>query len=337
MTTALARESSIISLSTPKTMKAAILTGPGTIAIRDTPVPEPGEGQIRVRLTGCGVCASNLGPWSGPEWMTFPTAPGALGHEGWGEVDAVGPGVTGFEQGQPVATLFQNSYAEYDVGEASQAVTLPPELAHMPFPGEPLGCAMNIFRRAQIQPGQTVAIIGIGFLGSILTRLASQAGADVIAISRRDYALAMARQMGAAHIVPMHDHTAIIEQVRALTGGRFCERVIEATGKAWPLDLAGELTAEGGRLIIAGYHQDGPRQINMQLWNWRGFDVVNAHERDPAIYIRGMREAVDAVVSGELDPMPLITDMFPLARLDDALNATRDRPDGFMKAVVGMT
>jgi threonine dehydrogenase-like Zn-dependent dehydrogenase len=74
----------------------------------------------------------------------------------------------------------------------------------------------------------------------------------------------------------------------------------------------------------------------MQLWNWRGIDVVNAHERDPAIYIQGMREAVAAVMAGELDPEPLYTHSFPLVRLDEALDATRDRPDGFMKALVTM-
>jgi len=336
MTRTLESANSLISLSNSTTMQAAVVTGPGTIAIREVPVPEPGPGQIRVRLTGCGVCASNLGPWSGPEWMTFPTEPGALGHEGWGVVDAIGPEVTTLAPGQPVATLFQKSYAEFDVGDATQVVPLPPELAHVPLPGEPLGCAMNIFRRAGIEEGQAVAIIGVGFLGAILTRLAAQAGAEVIAISRRPFALEIARNMGAASVIPMDDHHAIIDKVAALTGGRFCGRVIEATGKAWPLDLAGELTAEGGRLIVAGYHQDGPRQINMQLWNWRGIDVVNAHERDPATYVQGMREAMGAIVSGRLDPMPLITDTFPLSRLDDALNATRDRPDGFLKAVVKM-
>ena len=75
--------------------------------------------------------------------------------------------------------------------------------------------------------------------------------------------------------------------VKELTGGAFCDRVIEAVGKQWPLDLAAELTRERGRLIVAGYHQDGPRQVNMQLWNWRGLDVINAHERDPEVYMRG--------------------------------------------------
>jgi threonine dehydrogenase-like Zn-dependent dehydrogenase len=213
-------------------------------------------------------------------------------------------------------------------------VRLPDALAGQPFPGEPLGCAMNIFRRSEIAPGQTVAIVGIGFLGALLTRLASAAGARVIAISRRPFSLEVARAMGAAELIPMHDHDAIIGQVKELTGGALCERVVEAVGKQWPLDLAAELTRERGRLIVAGNHQDGPRQVNMQLWNWRGLDVINAHERDPKVYMQGIREAVEAVVSGRLDPRPLYTHGFPLHRLDEALNATRDRPDGFLKALV---
>jgi threonine dehydrogenase-like Zn-dependent dehydrogenase len=140
--------------------------------------------------------------------------------------------------------------------------------------------------------------------------------------------------MGAAETIAMDDHYAIIAQVKTLTGGAFCERVIEAVGKQWPLDLAAELTAERGRLVIAGYHQDGPRQVNMQLWNWRGLDVINAHERDPAAYAEGVRDAVQAVVAGRIDLSPLHTHVFPLALLADALNATRDKPGGFVKALV---
>ena len=315
-------------------MQAAVLTAGGALRVDAVARPEPGLGQVRLKLEGCGVCASNLTPWEGPEWMRFPTPPGALGHEGWGIIDAVGLGVTELEVGDRVAALSHHSYAEYDVADTAAVVRLPDELKGRPFPGEPLGCAMNIFRRSEIAAGQTVAIVGIGFLGAILTRLATDAGARVIAISRRAYSLEIARAMGATETIAMDDHHAIIAQVADLTGGRFCERVIEAVGKQWPLDLAGELTAERGRLIIAGYHQDGPRQVNMQLWNWRGLDVVNAHERDPATYIQGIREAVDAVASGRLDPAPLYTHRYPLDRLGEALDATRDRPDGFLKALV---
>jgi threonine dehydrogenase-like Zn-dependent dehydrogenase len=316
------------------TMRAAVVTGPGEMRVDEVAIPEPGPGQVRVRLEGCGVCASNLTPWAGPEWMQYPTEPGSLGHEGWGVVDALGPDVAAVAVGDRVAALSFRSYAEYDIADEGAVVRLPEALAGKPFPGEPLGCAMNIFRRSDIQAGQTVAIVGIGFLGAILTRLATDAGARVFAVSRRPYSLDLAKRMGAAETIPMDDHYAIIEQVKALTGGRFCERVIEAVGKQWPLDLAAELTAERGKLIIAGYHQDGPRQVNMQLWNWRGLDVINAHERDPAVYAAGLREAVEAVASGRLDPSELYTHVYPLGSLDEALDATRDRPDGFLKALV---
>ncbi|HEY6916103.1 MAG TPA: zinc-binding dehydrogenase [Allosphingosinicella sp.] len=311
-----------------------MLTGPGRIEIAEVPKPEPGAGQVRVRLEGCGVCASNLTPWAGPEWMQFPTEPGALGHEGWGVVDAIGEGVDGLAEGDRVTVIAGKSYAEYDIADADTAVRLPDMLSGQPFPGEPLACAMNIFRRSGIEAGQTVAIIGIGFLGAIVTRLATDAGARVIAISRRASSLELARKMGAAETIVMDDHWAIIDKVKALTGGTFCERVIEAVGKQWPLDLATELTAERGRLVIAGYHQDGPRQVNMQLWNWRGLDVVNAHERDPAVYVQGIRDGVKAVEEGKLDLAPLLTHSYPLDELGAALDATRDKPEGFVKAMV---
>jgi D-arabinose 1-dehydrogenase-like Zn-dependent alcohol dehydrogenase len=102
-----------------------------------------------------------------------------------------------------VATLSQHGYAEFDVADAAAVVPLPAEIDGRPFPGEPLGCAMNILARSGIEPGQTVAILGIGFLGAVLTRLASNAGARVIAISRRPCALAMARRIGAAETIAM--------------------------------------------------------------------------------------------------------------------------------------
>lgn len=315
-------------------MRAAVLEGPGAIRVAEVAKPEPGPGDIRIRLEGCGVCASNLEPWAGQEWMTYPGDAGGLGHEGWGVVDAVGEGVHSFTPGDRVAALSYRSFADYDVAPADMAIKLPPELDGKSFPGEPLGCAFNIFRRSDIRAGQTVAIIGIGFLGAVLTKLATDAGARVIAISRREESLDLARHYGAAETIPMHDHWAIVEQVKALTGEAMCERVIEAVGKQWPLDLAGELVGFGGRLVVAGYHQDGPRQVNMQNWNWKGIDVINAHERDPAVQMQGLREAVEAVANGRLDPEPLYTHRYRLEQLGEALDATRDKPGNFVKALV---
>ena len=100
------------------------------------------------------------------------------------------------------------------------------------------------------------------------------------------------------------------------------------------LDFASRLTAERGRLVVAGYHQDAPRTVDMQLWNWRGIDVVNAHERDLETYAEGIRGAVDAVLADRLDLDRLVTHRLPLTRADEAFELARTRPDGFVKAVV---
>lgn len=315
-------------------MRAAVIAAPGEIEIVQAPRPRPGLDEVCFRVEGCGVCASNLGPWAGPAWQSFPMPPGAPGHEAWGMVEEVGPGVTALKPGDRIAALSHHGFAEFDVAHQDHALPLPPAFADRPFPGEPFACAVNIFRRSAIAADATVAIVGIGFLGAALTRLAHDAGARVIAISRRPDSLDLAREMGAAETVPMDDHDRIVARVRDLTGGRGCAVAVEAVGKQWPLDLAGEIAAERGRLVIAGYHQDGPRQVNLQAWNWKGLDVINAHERDPEVYMRGMRAALATVEAGRLDPLRLVTHSYPLDRLAEALDATRDKPPGFVKAVV---
>jgi len=317
-------------------MRAAVLAAPERFAVATVDRPEPGPGEVRVRLEGSGVCASSLPLWEGRDWFDYPQPPGAPGHEGWGVVDALGDGAAGVAVGDRVAVLSYHAFAEYDIARADAVVPLPAELGDGPLPGEPLGCAMNVFARSDVRPGDDVAIVGVGFLGATLTRLAAHAGARVIAISRRPFALELARRAGAGETIPMRDHARIIDRVRTLTAGRFCTRVIECAGLQWPLDLAAELTAERGRLVIAGYHQDGARQVNMWLWNWRGIDVINAHERDPRAYVHGMREAVTAIRGGRLDPGPLLTHRYALDELDAGFRATRDRPDGFVKALVDL-
>jgi threonine dehydrogenase-like Zn-dependent dehydrogenase len=313
------------------TMKAAVVAAPREMRIDEVPIPRPGPNQVLVRLEGCGVCASNIPPWEGKPWFNYPMSPGALGHESWGHVEKLGDLVTDFATGDRVAMISNNAYAEFDLGEVGSIVKLPAELDDEPFPAEPLGCAMNIFHRSEIKRGDYVAIVGIGFLGALLSELATAAGARVIAITRRAFALEFAT---AEHKIAFDDRSRVIDEVKRITGGKFCDVVIEATGKQSALDVAGELTRERGRLVIAGYHQDGARQVNMQLWNWRGLDVINAHERDPRIYLEGMQRAVDAVRSKLIDPTPLYTHRFSLNQIGDALRMTAERPDGFMKALV---
>jgi threonine dehydrogenase-like Zn-dependent dehydrogenase len=314
---------------------AAILVHPRSFAFHELEPPIAGSRQVRVRLQGCGVCASSLSVWEGRPWFRYPLAAGAPGHEGWGVVDAIGPDVDGFAVGDRVAFLSERAYARHDIADIGALVKLPESFADMPFPGEPFACALNIFRRSDIREGQTVAIVGIGFLGAVLTALAVQAGARVIAFSRRPFSLELAERMGARTTIALGDtQRALREFWRSCHEG--CERVIEASGSQEALDLATELTAVRARLIIAGYHQDGARKVDLQKWNWRGIDVINAHEREPSEYVRGMREAIDLVAHGALDLRPLLTHRFPFDEMSVAFETLRLRPPGFVKALVVM-
>ncbi|HKO57465.1 MAG TPA: zinc-binding dehydrogenase [Thermoanaerobaculia bacterium] len=293
-------------------MKAAVIEGGRALRVADVPMPVPAPGELLVRVEGCGVCASSLPVWQGRPWFSYPLDAGAPGHEGWGYVD-----------GQRVAFLSSRAYAEYDVARADAVVPIPDALAGRRFPGEAIGCAMNIFRRSAIDEGQTVVIIGAGFLGNLLIQLAKSEGARVVAVSRRASARELARRCGA-------DQTFAIDEPLPLKA----ERVIECVGTQEALDVASNAIGERGRLVIAGYHQDGLRQVNLQQWNWLGIDVVNAHERDPRNYVQGMTEAIDAVLAGRIDPEPLLTHDYPLDRLGQALDDVAARPDSFVKGTV---
>ncbi len=327
-------EASSLSARCPDPPAAAVLAGPGRIAYRRIAPGAPGAGQVRLRLQGCGVCGSNVPPFEGREWFDYPFRPGRPGHEGWGIVEEVGRGVEHLEPGDRVATLSDRAFATHAVVGAEGTVVLPEALDGKPFPGEPLACAINVFRRCDIDAGETVAVVGAGFLGCLLCQLASAEGARVVAVSRRPFSREMAVRCGAEEAFEFGKTGVVVEAVREWAGGEGIDRVIEATGRQAPLQLAGELCRVRGRLVIAGYHQDGDRRIDLQSWNWRGLDVVNAHERDRARYLEGMREAIEAVDQGRLAPFALFTHRYPLARLQEALDAARERPAGFMKALV---
>jgi NADPH2:quinone reductase len=319
----------------PETMLAAVLTGPTSIVMKKVPLPIPADQEVRVRMEGCGICRSDLAAWTGGPGVTYPFEPGNPGHEAWGRVEAIGSKVATINVGDRVALVSHKAFAEFDVAPETAVVKLPANLEG-PFPGAALGEAMNVFHRGDIRHGQTVAVVGIGFLGAVLTQLCVRAGANVIAISRRAGALELAGRMGATETLAFNDPAAIVQRVNNITANLLCDRVIEAVGHQDTLNLAAQLTRNRGRLIIAGYHPDS-RQVDMPLWNARGLDVINAHESEMAVNVHGMQAAEEAIQSGVLDPTPLYTHRFTLTELPDAMKLAQERPATFLKALIRMT
>lgn len=314
--------------------RSITLEAPGRMALTEAPLPEPGPEEVRVKLEGSGVCASSTPIWEGREWFHYPLRGGSPGHEGWGIIDALGENVKGLYKRQRVSGLMYNAHATHDIAHQDMLVKLPDFLDDRPFPGEPLGCAMNILARSDIKKGHTVAIVGCGFLGCLLIQLAKCQQARVIAISKRPYSLEVAGQCGADELVHYQGPDQVVESLRNLTAGELCERVIECTGLEAPLNLAIQITGVKGRLIVAGFHQDGMRSIDLQTLNWRGIDLISAHERNPNSYIKGIKNAIVAIQTGAMDPFPLFTHTYALWETDKAYEMLRQRPEGFVKALV---
>lgn len=313
--------------------KAAVIDKPRSLTFIEMEKNSVGDKDLFIKLEGVGLCASNIPVWEGREWFQYPLDAGVPGHEGWGIIEGKGKSVTGFDIGQRVAILQGNAFAEYLSVPAAEAVPLPPELDGLPFPGEPLGCLMNILERADIHKNQTVAIIGMGFIGLGLIQLCKEKGAKVAALSRRSSSLDKASR-DADLCLLMDDHYQIINALQDYTGQQGFDRVIECTGKQWPLDLATEVIGNYGKLVIAGYHQDGLRTVNMQQWNWKAIDVINAHERDPKKYKDGIHQAIAAVQRGVLNPGELLTHPFSFEELPEALDLLSEGPEGFVKGYI---
>jgi threonine dehydrogenase-like Zn-dependent dehydrogenase len=155
----------------------------------------------------------------------------------------------------------------------------------------------------------------------------------VLALARRPFALGLAERLGAAPI-PLAGPAEAAAAVRRRCEGALCDVAVEAVGLQGPLDVAAALVRPGGRLVIAGFHQDGLRNVDLCAWNWQALDVVNAHERDPAVLMEAMHLAADEVAGGGLDLAALLTHSWPLERLGAAFEAMQARPDGFLKGIV---
>jgi threonine dehydrogenase-like Zn-dependent dehydrogenase len=292
--------------------QAVLLVGHQLTRVHSVAMVTPGYQEVRVRLQGCGISASHLPVWEGRPWFRYPQEAGAPGHEGWGFIDAVGPGIDDLEVGQRVAFMSGHAYAQYDITSRDRVVVLPEELDDEPFPGEPFADAMNVFQRSDIRSGQTVAIVGGGFVGLLLTQLAADQGAHVVMLSRRQFELECAEAMDAEESMLIRGDGSDAERALLRNGGKCFDRVIEIAGTQLAFDLAGRLCAERTGLVTASDSCAG----------------------DPERYVTGVQSAIQAALEGRLDPFPLLSHSVSMRSLDEGFELTRERPEGFVKALL---
>lgn len=311
-------------------MRIAVLNEPGRFDLVDEPDPATGPGDVLLRVAACGVCASELGTFAGrPAGAALPWYPG---HEVSGVVEKAGENVTGLAPGDPVAAwVTARGFAERVAVPAEHcfpAADVPLELAL----GEPLACAVNAVELAAPALGDDVVIVGAGFMGHLIHKLVMLRGPrQVIVTDSRDDALHRARLFGATTVnVASHAPPEIVAE---LTGGKGADVTFEVTGTQSALDGLHQVTRMSGTVVIAGYHQ-GTRQLPLGSWNWMAYRIVNAHFREPATILRGMRRGMRLLTSGRISLAGLVTHPVPLERIDEAFRAAIEKPAGFVKATV---
>jgi D-arabinose 1-dehydrogenase-like Zn-dependent alcohol dehydrogenase len=258
-------------------MRVAQVSRPGgPLEIVERPIPDPGAGTIRIKVSACGVCHSDSFTKEGAfPGIQYPRVPG---HEVAGVIDAVGPGVAGWEPGQKVGVgwnggycgycepcrrgeffacvrtqvtgiSFDGGYGEYMVAPASAVALMPADLP--PVEAAPLMCAglttFNALRNSGARPGDVVAILGLGGLGHLGVQYAAKMGFHTVGIARGKDKESLARQLGAAVYIDNQAQDPAAE-LRKLGGAK----VILATATSGDAMSAvqGGLAVNGTLLIV---------------------------------------------------------------------------------------
>lgn len=316
-------------------MRIAALHGPHDFKIEEHPTPEIRANECLIKVRACGVCHSELHQWEVKvEGLNYPRY---IGHEVAGEVIKVGAEVKQFKPGDRVAVWTDSKgFAEETAVDAKWLFPISLKVPYEEALAEPIACTVNGIRKANIQLGESVALVGTGFMGLILLQEIRLRGpSQIIAIDVRDGMLATAKELG-ADVVINPERTDAAQRVKELTGQKGVDVAFEVGGVQATLDLAADICRMEGKLVIFGYHP-GPRQIkDLGFWNWMAFDIVNAHFRSLDTILEGSRIGMELLNQGKLKIAPLVTHKYPLEKIEDAFMAAREKPKGFIKSVMVM-
>ena len=302
----------------------------------DAPEPSPAPGQLKIKVALAGICGTDLKEYAyGPVLIPLNKVPLTMGHEFAGKVAEVGKGVKGFSVGDRVSGvgyyycgecyvckmgrynlcvnqgftgLFSDGcMAEYFVIPDYACYKLPDSVSdELGALVEPLAVALHAIRQANVQPGDTVAIVGDGTIGLCSLLAAKAAGAsEVYVIAKHKGRGGLAVKMGATAVIYSHEGNPI-KKLQALTGGIGTDAAIECVGRPETPQLTVELTRRGGITVIAGiFEQAGTLD----------FSTITFTEKTmvgSSIYVHEGKTAITLMADKRIDPSPLISSVVPL-------------------------
>jgi L-iditol 2-dehydrogenase len=258
----------------PATMRAARLHGVRDLRLDTLPVPEPGPGELLVRVEACGICPTDVRKFlNGVEDGSYPFNPG---HEWVGRVEEVGEGVSAWAPGARAYGDTYAGYAEYallavEPGAWSYgALGLPSELpAERAVFVEPLAdCLHAVHDQAHVQPGERVVVLGTGQMGLQLVLASAAAGASVLAVDKLGERRELALSFGAE---------AAVGPAELPSAGEGAAVVIVAVGDAELVADALAAARPGGRVILfAGFGERGEALVDLNRLHYQEITLVGS-------------------------------------------------------------
>jgi L-iditol 2-dehydrogenase len=323
-------------------MRKVICVEPNRLEIVEAPIPGPSPTQVLIETRAVGLCSTDLYVMSGKDPdATYPTD--LIGHEPNGIVVEVGSEVTRVKPGDRVSTLWAlggfMAYAEYYLQEEPYVFKMPENVPFAFGLAEPLAAISRCVFGADIQPGDTVCVVGAGYFGQLIAQGARYRGAyRVGVVDMVPERLAIARRRGADGVYNIAEGG--VEQAKAeLTGGEGFDLVFEVAGVQGGLDTATDLVRHAGTIYVYGLHVR-PETVQLKAWHYKCPRIQNNHWLYPFPYgaerwLRLGEIGLDMMARGVYRCDEIITGITGLEDLPAAMDAMLHRPSEIVKAVIG--
>jgi L-iditol 2-dehydrogenase len=338
-----------------ETMRAAVLAAPGRIEVAQIPVPEPGPGEVLVRVRACGICGSDLHFYRGE----LPARPGnPIGHEFAGEIERLGPAVEGWSAGQRVAVepVWVCRDCEYcrrgepqlcqqrrlmgaSVPGGMAELVLVPDYALRPLPGEldyglgalvePAAVAVHALHLAKLSAGERVLVLGGGSIGLLAALAARSAAAASVAITcRYQQQLRAAQALGADEAITADESAG--RRLASMAQSAPFDLVVDSVGTPETLQQALALARPGGRVMLLGV-PTRPLTLSGMSLMLREVRLLASSSYCRAGDATDFARTTDLVLANRNALQSLLTHSLPLGKAPDAFRTAADKRSGSIK------
>ncbi|MBI3029341.1 MAG: alcohol dehydrogenase catalytic domain-containing protein [Candidatus Rokubacteria bacterium] len=333
-------------------MRAAVLRAPRDLRVEAATDPAPAAGEALVRVRAAGLCGTDFRIWAGDRPVRYPLI---MGHEFIGDVVAVGPGVLNVKPGDAVAVepnyscgacaLCREGNRNLCLSRTAVGIDVDggfAELARVPArccwpspPGlrpeqllltEPLAVVAHAVGRGAVRQGETAAVLGTGTLGLLAVQVLNARGARVLAVSRGDRRLSLARQLGAEAVHSLATGPGT-EAARTFSGREGVDLVVETAGTPEAVEAAMELARPGGRVVLTGLPHE-PSRVHFFWVVRRELTLLGS-----MIYQDEFPEAMRLLETGAVKVERLVTHRFALDAIQEAF-AAHHSPESIKVAVI---